>query len=369
MTRLATITLREEGEEEAPLSLSDFVVPAGRISVFAALIEIEVSGEEVYRPTSDIGSLVDGNLELSSDIAINRFRVRAGPRIQFNRSGAGVVRDFLDDNEDGIFHFQDSDGVDTEAVSAILAADRLNGGANLRGAALVSRVSNLVTADLLIVAFTLPSAIVNRIGDGTPIEITASLGEATGRSIPVTVGVGRGTPLEIRGSLGEATGRSTSLIDQPADIARAQSFSLTGRKPIYAIEISHPSITDNVRAVGDSEGVTLEGNAYPALGFRARLPQDQEGEIRQAGLEIDNVGRELVQWVEASEGGRGAIIRVMEIVVDSARDARIVWEMTMDVGTARLVNEKLSVVLVDEGSSQAPAVKLRHDPVESPGLF
>ena len=157
----------------------------------------------------------------------------------------------------------------------------------------------------------------------------------------------------------------------PADIRRADAFGLTGRgKPIYAIEISHPSVTDNVLAVGDSEGVTLEGNAYPALGFRARLPQEKEGEIRQAGLEIDNVGRKLVEWVEASEGGRGAIIRVMEIVVDSSRDAQVVWEMTMDVGTAiRLVNEKLSVVLVDEGSSMSPAIKLRHDPVESPGLF
>ena len=300
-----TITLREEGEEEAPLSLSDFVVPAGRISVFAGLIEIEVSGEEVYRPASDIGSLVDGDLDLASNISLNRFRVRSDPRVQFNRSGAGIVRDFLDDNEDGIFHFQDSDGVDTEAVSAILDGDRLNGGANLRGAALVSRVDDLVTGDLLIVAFTLPPVIVNRAGDGTPIEITASLGDATGRSIPVTVGVGRGTPLEIRASLGEATGRSTSLFSQPADIARAQSFSLTGRKPIYALEITHPSITDNVLAVGDSQGVTLEGNAYPALGFRARLPQDKEGEVRQASLEIDNVGRELVQWVEASEGGPG----------------------------------------------------------------
>ena len=171
--------------------------------------------------------------------------------------------------------------------------------------------------------------------------------------------------------------RTTSLIlfdgvvppAEPADIARAQSFSLTGRRPIYALEISHPSITDNVLAVGDSEGVTLEGNAYPALGFQARLPQDKEGEVRQAGLEIDNVGRELVEWVEASEGGRGAVIRIMEIVVDSARDARIVWEMSLDVGTTRLSNEKLSVVLVDEGASMSQAIKLRHDPVESPGLF
>ena len=146
----------------------------------------------------------------------------------------------------------------------------------------------------------------------------------------------------------------------PLDRARADTFGLTAKKPVYALEIHHPAIADNVLGVGDTQGVTLEGQAYPRLGFRTRLPQDKEGEIRQAGLEIDNVGRRLVEWVEASEGGRGATIRVMEIVIDSARNAQIVWEMTLDVGTTRLVNEKLSVVLVDEGSSQAPGVKLRH---------
>ena len=172
--------------------------------------------------------------------------------------------------------------------------------------------------------------------------------------------------------ISSARGTSLRLFDptaEQADIARAESFGLTGRRPIYALEISHPSVTSDVLIVGDSQSVTLEGNTYPALSFRARLPQDKEGEVRQAGLEIDNVGRKLVEWVEASEGGRGAVIRIMEIVVDSSRNARIVWEMSMDVGTTRLVNEKLSVVLVDEGSSMAPCVKLRHDPVESPGLF
>ena len=171
--------------------------------------------------------------------------------------------------------------------------------------------------------------------------------------------------------LPQASGRL--VVDNPslaADRARANIFGLSGRKPIYALEISHPDIPDNIRVVNDTQEVTIEGNTYVALAFRPRLPQEKEGEIRQAGIEVDNVGRRMVEWVEASNGGRGATMRIMELVVNAARVAEIVWEVpNLDVGAARMTNEVLSVLLVDEGSSQAPAVKLRHDPVESPGLF
>ena len=141
------------------LVLSDFTVPSGRVAVFAALIEIGVSGENVYRPGSGNGSLVDGDLELTSTIDFNRIRVRSGPRVLMNRSGSGNVRDYLDANEDGIFHFQDSAGVDTQTVSSITAGDRLNGGVGLRDADIVSRVDDLLTGERLIVAFTVPTVV------------------------------------------------------------------------------------------------------------------------------------------------------------------------------------------------------------------
>ena len=154
------------------------------------------------------------------------------------------------------------------------------------------------------------------------------------------------------------------------DLSRAQSFGLAGQRPLYALEISHPDITDNIRIISDTQHATIEGNDYVALAFRARMPQDKEHEIRQASIEIDNVGRRMVRWVEAAQGGRGARMRVMEVVVDQSRAAQITWELpALDVGMARLTNEALRVSLVDEGATQAPAVKLRHDPATSPGLF
>ena len=203
-------------------------------------------------------------------------------------------------------------------------------------------------------------------------------GEVVARAtlgIPPLLGGLTATPAIIDGGLsGEVVARATLGID-PATIAarsraRADIFGLTGRKPIYALEVSHPSITDNIRIVNDTEDVSLEGNAYVALAFRPQLPQEKEGEIRQAGIEVDNVGRRMVEWVEASNGGRGATMRIMELTVSPTREAEVVWEVpNLDVGAASMTNDVLRVLLVDEGSSQAPAVKLRHDPVESPGLF
>ena len=186
--------------EDPALLLSAFAVPAGRVAVFAGLIEIEVSGEDVYRPTNNIGSLLDGDLILASDITFHRLRIRGGPRIQLGRAGAGIVSDYLDNNEDGIFHLQDADGVDTQAVSAILAADRLNGGANLRDAGVVSRVDDLITGDRLIVAFTLPAAVTTDIELAGDIASGASA--VTGNlSVTVVAGIELAGEIEVGSSI------------------------------------------------------------------------------------------------------------------------------------------------------------------------
>ena len=156
----------------------------------------------------------------------------------------------------------------------------------------------------------------------------------------------------------------------PDDAAFAAAASLQGAAPIYALEITHPDVPDPVRMVADTIEHTIEGNVYPILGFRTTPPQDKENEIRHATLEIDNVGRELVQWVEDSQGGRGAMMRVMRVItVPGSAASEITWEVTMSVGVAELTNETVRVTLSDEPIYDRPCVNLRHDPATSPGLF
>ena len=174
---------------------------------------------------------------------------------------------------------------------------------------------------------------------------------------------------------GVPTVSARGLVEIPvppvADRHRAEALSLSGRAPIYAIEITHPIATIPVRMVADAVEHTIEGNTYGAIAFSVVPPQDKEGEIRQASLQIDNVGRELMQWIEKSQGGRGATMRVMQVRPPAPGEAEsdIAWENTMSVGVTEADNGAVMVSLTDEPLFGRPAVLLRHDPDVSPGLF
>ena len=147
--------------------------------------------------------------------------------------------------------------------------------------------------------------------------------------------------------------------------ARLSNFNLQGRRPAYALEISHPDVPDDIRVIGDSDDTVIEGNMYVALAFRAKLPSDKDREFRHATIEVDNVGRRMTSWVEQSNGGRGATVRVLQVVED-----QIVWELPMLlVGRAKVTNRILNISLSDSARNRSPGIKMRHDPINSPGLF
>ena len=157
----------------------------------------------------------------------------------------------------------------------------------------------------------------------------------------------------------------------PSQRAIVAARGLEGDALSYALEIEHPRINPPIRVVADAEAHAIEGNSYSALAFRAELPQEKDGEIRQARLQIDNVGRELMQWVEASDGGRGAMVRIMRVIrpAGAETESAIDWELTMACSIAEANNQHVSITLTQEPVFDRPSVLLKHDPVNSPGLF
>ena len=136
---------------------------------------------------------------------------------------------------------------------------------------------------------------------------------------------------------------------------------------LTALEIRHPAVAAPVRVINDSEERRIEGSRYIALRFDARLADDVEGQAPQAELGIDNVGRELTQWIEAAGGGTGATVRVMQVL--DIPDPEVEWELTMDVAGMQLDAERVTARLGFDPLLGRAAVTLRHDPQTSPGLF
>ncbi len=165
----------------------------------------------------------------------------------------------------------------------------------------------------------------------------------------------------------EVTATPERIVTPAERYALAQRASSPGDAVVACLEIRHPELGDAaVRVVNDAIDLELGGRRYAALRFDARLADDVEGRQPAAELWIDNIGRDLTQWIEAAGGGAGATVRVMQAL----RATRsIEWEMTLDVLHVRVDQERVTARLGFDPLLDRPAVLMRHDPQTSPGLF
>jgi len=157
-----------------------------------------------------------------------------------------------------------------------------------------------------------------------------------------------------------AKGYSSTLKEQ------LNSTSAT-ETPLLLLEIDHPDLAAPVRVVNDNQDLVHLGNTFTAMAFRATLPDDREEGMPRARLAIDNVGKELVAWLEASGGGQGATVRMMQ-VLRSAPDT-IEWEVTMDLSNLSMTALEVSGVLSFDDLLNRPGVTLTYRPETAPGLF
>src|SRR5690606_14932886 len=119
---------------------------------------------------------------------------------------------------------------------------------------------------------------------------------------------------------GLARCRSRRWADMPhaySDAARRNLLATSADEPyLTLLEIRHPDLAEPVRLVNDVENITINDPdlgslVYIACPFRLVKPDDVDQQLPRATLEVDNIGRELTQWLEASNGGKGARCRLM----------------------------------------------------------
>lgn len=137
--------------------------------------------------------------------------------------------------------------------------------------------------------------------------------------------------------------------------------------PLVLLEITHPGLPQPVRVVGDSQDLVSNGNVFVGMGFRVRLPDELQGQQPRAELGVDNIGRELMQWIEASAGGRNARVRFMQVLRSNPNN--IEWEISMYLNNVKANLAEVSGELGFPRLLDVPAVQMRADPQTMPGIF
>jgi hypothetical protein len=137
--------------------------------------------------------------------------------------------------------------------------------------------------------------------------------------------------------------------------------------PLVLLQIDHPELAQPVRVVNDTEDLTSNGNLYVAIPFRCTLPDDFENQLPKARLSVDNVGKDLMYWIETSGGGNGSLVTMSQVM--RSRPDQIEWSITMNLFNVSCNMTEVSGELGYENLFAKKAIALQYRPNNSPGLF
>lgn len=150
-----------------------------------------------------------------------------------------------------------------------------------------------------------------------------------------------------------ATREQLQRVDDPAGL-------------LVLVKLEHPAI-ETAYVVNDTRDWVISGQTWVGLPFRFKLPRSVAGEPQRGQIEIDNVQGLLSAELEKLPPG-GALQATFTIV---SRATPTVAELSFSVPFSG-VSATTAVVTATVGNDdamRAPAVKLRYDPMNSPGLF
>ena len=136
---------------------------------------------------------------------------------------------------------------------------------------------------------------------------------------------------------------------------------------LILLEIIHPDLSEPVRIVNDTDDIVCKGNTYVACPFRCSLPDDFENQIPKASLAVDNVGRELMYWIENSGGGAGSKVRFIQMM--RSRPDLIEWEITMSLFNVHVTMQEVTAELGFDNLFAKQAISMQYRPENSPALF
>jgi hypothetical protein len=150
--------------------------------------------------------------------------------------------------------------------------------------------------------------------------------------------------------------------------ARQNLLATSADEPfLVLLEITHADLVVPVRVVNDTQNLTSNASEFIACPFDITLPDDVSGQVPQAKLEIDNIGRDLTQWLEYSRGGQGAICRIMQVM---RSDPNVIeFDMTLDLMNMVITNETVTGILGFQNMLNRTGTVTTFTPQTAPGLW
>jgi len=103
----------------------------------------------------------------------------------------------------------------------------------------------------------------------------------------------------------------------------------SGEAPLTLLEIIHADLLQPIRVVNDNQDFVHLGDTFVAMAFNVRMPDDPEQGTPRAELSVDNIGREITQWLDVSGGGKGALVRFIQVMRDVPD--LVEWETTLQL--------------------------------------
>lgn len=137
--------------------------------------------------------------------------------------------------------------------------------------------------------------------------------------------------------------------------------------PIVLLQIDHPALSSPVRVVNDTADLTSNGDLYVALAFGCELPDDFESQLPRASLSVDNVGRDMMYWIETSGGGEGSTATFSQVM--RSRPDVVEWTITMYLYNVSADMRRISADLGFANFFSRPAVQMTYRPELAPGVF
>jgi hypothetical protein len=151
------------------------------------------------------------------------------------------------------------------------------------------------------------------------------------------------------------------------DHFKERTGSTSGEEPSYLLEITHAQLAQPIRVTNDNDDIVSNGDTYIACAFRIQFPDDIANTMPRVPIAVDNVGREMTQWLEGSDGGRGATVRIMQVMRDTPDVVE--QEYMLDLLNVKQNMLEVSGQLGYENVLDLPALAATYTPETAPGIF